>query len=303
MKTVYLVQGCIEDLLFIQELIPSHQFLITLNYERDPQGESLNSNLHIYFPNSTWASGRNRLLEEALDVDIEFDYFILLDADLRIIKGDFYLFEQFLDEFQPKLGLPLGDQIKVSYRYRPEASVQTQISFDQIMQAYRSDVIQESIVVPYRTDLDSESWWYSCEINSYLSILSCGVEILQFNDFEIVNSRHDGPELNKQGLSNYQSGISPDGLRKCRNLIENAGFNSINMIGTLFHPKFLPKWIYFPSLKQLLQRQYENTAPISLRSICRASLKSLQLLLFRRVFWFYFNETKTIRKSTDYRSV
>lgn len=294
MNVVYLVQGALDDLLEIQELIPQNQFLMTLNYETNPDGADLRSNSHIYLPNSTWASGRNTLLKSALQLGIQFDYFIFLDADLRVIKGDFSAFETFLEMYRPKLGLPLADQIKNSYRYIPTSSVQTQFSFDQIMQAYRSDVINEAICVPYVTEFDSESWWYSCEINTYLCILHFQDQILQYNEFEIVNSRHDGPELNKKGVSNYQAGTTLDGLIKCKNYISQNHISPKPYIGTLFHPSSLPGWIYFPSLKQLFRKEFSEALPISLRHLIVASAKSMQLFLFRTLFRRYYIKTTSV---------
>lgn len=288
MNIAYLVQGSLDDLLLIQESLPKHQYVMTLNYDIVPEDADLLSDSHIYFPDSTWAMGRNLLLKKSQELDIFFDYFVFLDADLRITKGSFEQFEDFLNTHRPKLGLPLGDQIKNSYRYLPKASIQTQNSFDQIMQAYRCDVVKESICLPYITDFDSESWWYSCEINSYLSLLRCGEEIMQFNDFEIVNSRHDGPVLNQEGLSLYRGGISAEGLNQCKGFIDSRFDCSKALIGTLFHPQFLPKVIFSPTLKQLLRNEFSENFTISIRRLVLAFAKSGQKFLFRTVFRKYY---------------
>jgi hypothetical protein len=294
MKIVYLVQGSLDDLLVVQELIPNNQYLISLNYEAEPDVVDLKSNRHLYFPDSTWAEGRNLLLETAQKTEIDFDYFVFLDADLRVGKGDFILFENLLDTHRPKLGLPLGDQIKNSYRYLPNARVQTQFSFDQIMQAYRADVVTEAICIPYVTEFDSDSWWYSCEINSYLSVHCCGDKIIQFNDFEIVNSRHDGPELELAGHSKYKAGVTPEGLKKCREFISSEYPLPKKIVGTLFHPSYVPKLILFPSLKQLLLKQFGEHLQISIGGLLKATLKSLQIALFRTVLRHVHLENKPI---------
>ena len=281
------MQGALEDILYLQDQIPPQQFLITLNYDKNPFESKINSNIHIYFPDSTWASGRNLLLERAQALEIAFDYFIFLDADLRIIKGDFQYFEHLLDHHQPKLGLPLGDEIKGSYRYFPSAIVQTQFSFDQILQAYRSDVVHESICVPYVTDFDSDSWWYSCQINSYLSLLRCSGEILQFNHFEIENSRHDGPDLNLEGVSNYRAGVDAKGLRRCRVQIESNFGKQKKTFATLFHPRLLPKVIFYPTLSQLLNDEFNQRRSITLKRVLRALTKSFQLFMYQNVFRSY----------------
>jgi hypothetical protein len=294
MKIVYLVQGALDDLIEIEKLIPDNQYLITLNYEKEPDDIQLRSDLHLFLPNSTWAQGRNLLLEEALNTKINFDYFVFIDADLKVIRGDFFQFEQLLELHNPKLGLPLSDNVKNSYRYRPKSCVQSQFSFDQIMQAYRSDVVAESVCIPYQTEFDSESWWYACEINSYLSILYCGDEILQFNNIEILNSRHDGPELNKIGESNYKAGVTPSGLNQCRTFIKTKYAKEKMLIGTLFHPPFLPKYIYSPTLKQLIQKDFETQNSISCGQLLKACLKTLQIAIFKTIFHEFHIEIKEI---------
>ena len=294
MKVIYLIQGSLVDLHFIQDYIPEDQFTITLNYDVDPKKSVPKSNIHIYFPNSTWASGRNLLLERARGLGIDFEYYIFLDADLRVIKSGFSEFEELLKTYRPKLGLPLGDQVKNTYRYLPNASVQSQFSFDQILQAYRSDVIEDGICVPYITDFDSDSWWYSCEINSYLTVFYCQDDIIQFNDFEIQNSRHDGPELNAEGQSNYKAGTNALGLSKCRDLIQSKFEDPRFVLGTLFHPKFLPKLIHYPTVRQLVRREFEEDSGIEVGRFLRAIVKSAQVFLYRVLFNRYDLENRII---------
>ena len=52
----------------------------------------------IFYPDSTWAEGRNRLLQKALEKG-EYLYYIFLDDDLKFIDGDFQLFEKQLSLF------------------------------------------------------------------------------------------------------------------------------------------------------------------------------------------------------------
>jgi hypothetical protein len=284
MKVIYLVQGELADVQFLRDHIPTSQYLMSLNYDVNPEGTVIHSDSHIYFPDSTWAEGRNLLLEKAKRLGINFDYYIFVDADLRVTKGSFSCFETLLSIHRPKLGIPLGDQVKNSYRYRPESRVQSQFSFDQICQAYRSDVVNDSICLPYNTKLDNKSWWYSCEINTYLSLLCCGDEILQFNDFEIENSRHDGPELSAMGLSNYKSGVDSDGLQVCRELIISEFGRQKPFLGTLFHPKFAPKVISFPTLLQLLRNDFDEELPISPGRFSMSIAKSMQQIIYKLFF-------------------
>ncbi len=284
MKIIYLLQGELPDLALLVRDIPSNQFIMSLNYEVDPEKLDFKSDFHIYFPNSTWASGRNLLLKEAKALQIDFDYYVFIDADLRISKGSFEQFETFLATFKPKLGLPLCDQVRDSYRYIPKAVVQTQFSFDQICQAYRADVVFESICVPFETDFDSESWWYSCEINQYLSILHCRTEILQYNDFEIVNSRHDGAELSTLGLSNYRGGTDKRGMQLCKELIQKKHGKQQPLVGTLFHPRYLPALILFPNMRQLLHKDFSGKSALTFKSVAGSLAKSSQDLIYKTVF-------------------
>lgn len=237
-KFIYLVQGKMSDLKHFEHLNRENSVLMSLSWDEAPK-DKVNPR-HYFLPESTWTEGRNFLLKKAIECTEEWEYIVFVDGDARGSSEGFLEFEEFLIEYKPALGLPLVDQIKKSGRFIPEALVQTQTSFDQVMQAYRRDVVLESICVPYSQDLDNESWWYACEINQYLTLKYYEGSILQFNRFEVFNSNHSNSENIENG-SQYKGGVTKEGLKKCRKNIEGKFGRQSLLIGTLFHPWYLPR--------------------------------------------------------------
>jgi membrane-bound inhibitor of C-type lysozyme len=159
---------------------------------------------------------------------------------MRIRLGKIEEFKKFLKIYKPVLGLPLSTQIKDSNRYLPESEVQTQTSFDQIMQAYSRRAVEDRICLPYITELDHLSWWYSCELNQYLTIKYYEKQTLQFNNFIIENTHHPTNDEVKKGKSKYIGGTTKDGLKQCKRIVEKKFGKQEFLIGTLFHPILIP---------------------------------------------------------------
>ena len=237
-KYICLIQGRARELEHFGKFKTKRSALITLSWDYDLTSSFVNN--HYFLPNSTWAEGRNFLLERAQELYPELEYVIFMDGDLNITQGDFNDFLNFLELHKPDLGLPLSNQIRESSRYIAKSVVQTQTAFDQIMQAYSRKIVDDGICIPYTTDLDAESWWYSCEINQYLSVKYIGNKILQYNKFQIANTMHTSASDISSG-SRYVGGITKEGLKKCKTLVTKKYGQQKPLIGTLFHPPFLPK--------------------------------------------------------------
>ena len=214
---VYLAQGRSVNLKNFEYLLTDDSDLIILSFD-EPIKPNITNIKAIFKPNSTWAEGRNLLLNLARKSGNDYEYFIFLDDDVEIVLGSFKVFEELLLKYKPMMGVPLCDQIKDSHRYHKNISVHHPKGFDQIVQAYHKDVVRDQIAIPYVTDLDADSWWYTCEINQYLTLNYYRGKCAQFNEFEIrprylPKERH-APKLN--WIRNHQGTLS--GIEIARNL-------------------------------------------------------------------------------------
>ena len=169
------------------------------------------STLGIYDPQCTWAEGRNLLLAEARKNDI-YAYFIFLDDDAELLACTFADFEVLLDEYQPYLGVPLADVFYDARWWCPRLDVQEPIAFDQIVQAYSRQAVQDGVLVPFVTDFDSESWHYSCEINHYLALAVYRKGIAQFNTIRVRNTRRSEDNSPETRAGNYRGGLTAQGM-------------------------------------------------------------------------------------------
>lgn len=167
----------------------------------------------IFDPECTWAEGRNLLLAEARK-NGDYDYYIFLDDDTELLASSFDEFEILLDECQPYLGIPLANGFHDTRWWCPRLAVQEPIAFDQIVQAYSREAVEDSVLVPFVTEFDNESWHYSCEINHYLALAFFRGRIAQFNAIRIRNARHSGDESPEKRVGTYRGGLTPQGMQK-----------------------------------------------------------------------------------------
>ena len=236
---VFLIQGRHLELGNFAFLKNPDSKIITLSWDK-PGTKVFFQDHHYYLPKSTWAEGRNFLLVRAIELYPNLEYVIFMDGDLQIASGSIDEFKEFLKIYKPVLGLPLSNQLKETLRFLPNSRVQTQVSFDQVMQAYSRTAIEDGICLPYLTDLDHLSWWYSCEINQYLTVKYYEKETLQWNSLLVNNTHHTTQHTGALG-SKYVGGITKIGIRECKKIIENRFGKQGLLIGTLFQPGCLPK--------------------------------------------------------------
>jgi hypothetical protein len=98
-KFVYLIVAR-EDWPYFEKLVTPNSDCIVLYWKSKPKEE--NPWDSIYFPNSTWAESRNRLLEVTYLKD-NYEYFIFMDDDITLSKP-FTKFEEFLIKYKPAIG-------------------------------------------------------------------------------------------------------------------------------------------------------------------------------------------------------
>ena len=196
----YLAQGRASNLRKLLTRIPDDADLVLLSYD-----EEINYNgdfISYFLPKSTWAEGRNYLIE---NVDRCYRFYIFLDDDVFIKSGSFQAFQEKLIKYKPRAAVPLVDQIKRDFRYLPDAVLQETIVFDQVMQAFRNDVLfGDGYPMRYDTKFDHVSWWFCCEINQLELVIFHG-PVVQFNDVMITNQNHHVETGNQVG-SIYNSG-------------------------------------------------------------------------------------------------
>jgi len=143
----------------------------------------------IFYPNSTWNEGRNRLLKEAVSRNAGYLYYIFLDGDC-IVKEDpelahalniplcgnpFRTFESYLLEWQPAVGYS-----RYAWQHEePGAEFNLGYNFDALFNAFHREAI--SFLLPYYTGFDCESWLYSQHILNHLAALVYNSHRIQFN--------------------------------------------------------------------------------------------------------------------------
>jgi hypothetical protein len=165
--------------------LPDEQNDIILLTWKKPSGR----NGAIYYPQSTWNEGRNRLLKEAVSRHEDYRYYIFLDGDC-IVKEDselalalnvelcgnpFRTFERYLLEWEPAVGYS-----RYSWQYTElESEVNLGYNFDALFNAFHREAI--SFLLPYYTGFDCESWLYSQHILNHLVALLYNPHRIQFN--------------------------------------------------------------------------------------------------------------------------
>ncbi len=251
---LYLIQGRKENVLKYSYLQNENADLIALTFDLEILENELNSISTIFLPNSTWAEGRNKQLEDAKKLDSKYLYYIFIDDDVEFIKGTFSDFEQQLLKNKPAIGVPLLTIIKNTYRYNHNLKIQHPFAVDQQVQAYHYKVIEESIVMPLETKFDKLSWWYSCEINSFLILSYYRGYSMQFNEIIVDNLGHNFDSLtniSNDTYSNYIGGVTNEGLDEVRNFIENKYGIQPKLRNSLFHDNNFKKHNYLKNGKDL----------------------------------------------------
>ena len=190
MKFIYLVQGqadLVSEYFHLKDRSDCEAIYLTYDQELDGA---------IFRPNTTWAEGRNILLEKALERGPK-DYYIFLDDDIKIIRGSWDLFEAKLNKHQPALAVPVVPKTRYTPIKDYDGStweIQAFKIHDEQFMAVHKDLIDDNIIFPYITKFDDLSWWAACEIQQILTHTLYYRYAIQFNEIEIenlVHGRHD----------------------------------------------------------------------------------------------------------------
>ena len=104
---IYMVQGTsdrIGEYLHLRERPGADAVFLT--YDREREG-------CIFFPNSTFMQGRNRMLAEARKLG-DHRYFIFMDDDVEFVRGSYGDFESLLLQLRPAIGVPVFGRLRDS---------------------------------------------------------------------------------------------------------------------------------------------------------------------------------------------
>jgi hypothetical protein len=154
-----------------------------------------------YFPGSTWAEGRNGLLEKALELENSYEYYIFMDDDIEFHKGGYDELEEQLIRLKPAVAVPvfvpkttrtvLG--LGISYHRRPFiplSSYQVCKFADGQFMAFHEDVIRDRVLMPLQNQFDEISWWYTSSNQQILMHNLYPNSTLQLNNVAITNESH-----------------------------------------------------------------------------------------------------------------
>jgi hypothetical protein len=182
LRLIYLVQGearLVESYFHLNDRQGADAIFMTFDREIDGA---------VYFPNSRWSEGRNRLLELACARG-DYDYYIFADDDVEFIRGGWTEFEEDLARFRPAIGVPIVPKTAVS----PLRGLRAQafpINDEQLMAFHRS-VVGDHLLIPHQSQFDPVHQWATCEIQEILIQTFYARASLQLNRCEIANVCHD----------------------------------------------------------------------------------------------------------------
>jgi hypothetical protein len=154
--------------------------ILYLSYKEPIEG-------YIHFPNSTWTTGRNRLLEEARNSKHQYLYYIFLDDDLEFIQGNWRYFEEMLLKYMPAI----STSVSYNENLNPNLEAQVVYSYDAMFNAFHRDVFFDDLLLPYIDKFDDVCWYESQLIFIHISAILYPNHILQFNYVEVDNSKHN----------------------------------------------------------------------------------------------------------------
>ena len=187
---IYLVQGQSGRVANYRHLAARKQAdALFLTYDTPLEGEGA-----LFLPRSSWAEGRNRLLELARQRGA-YRYYIFCDDDIAFVRGGWGEFEAQLLAFEPAIGVPVVPKT-VKYTLAWLAHQVFRINDEQLM-AFHHEVVADALVLPYQRQFDAVHWWIACEIQQALVQRFYPRGAVQFNGIEIANdcrARYATPE-------------------------------------------------------------------------------------------------------------
>lgn len=194
---LYLVQGqskLVKEYFHLNRRKNAHAFFLT--YDQRLEGA-------IYFPNSTWAEGRNRLLDEVLKSKINYNYIIFCDDDIHFYHGDWGEFESSILKYLPKVAVPVFDRTSSAVLPYPAFEAQSFTFNDEQLMAFSRGVVEERKVLPYQTKFDNIHWWATCRLQQILIRHFYRGHILQFNKIRVSNMQHERYQCDNVAEDDY----------------------------------------------------------------------------------------------------
>jgi len=154
-----------------------------------------------YFQGSTWAEGRNGLLEKAMELQEDYEYYIFMDDDVEFQKGGYDELEKQLMKLKPAVAVPVFVpktthtvlSIGTSYfkpGYFPLKPFQVCKFADGQVMAFHKDVIADKLLMPLINRFDDISWWYTSSTQQILMHNLYPHHTLQLNTVAVTNESH-----------------------------------------------------------------------------------------------------------------
>ena len=173
----------------IYECLRNRDFVL-LSYQENA------SDTTIFYPNSTWTSGRNKLREYILTLTKKYDYYIFLDEDVTFSgysqEDGFNHFEELITLYNPFIATPNYGNYYIHYTYNndlPLGEAQTTIWFDSVCNAFSKEAFFSDILFPYMDMYDDRSW----QMSQFIMIMLCSIynkQVILFNNFKLINNIH-----------------------------------------------------------------------------------------------------------------
>ena len=183
LKYLYLIQkaGKLPD---IYNYIKNNSKYVLLSYKYKTKETD------IFFPNSTWTTGRNKLREYSLKLKEKYDYYIFIDEDIVFNPNEnFGTFEKLLNQYRPYIGNPKFGNYYKNYGIPQDKQNYYTIFFDGICNAFSFKAFNDTLIFPYIDKFDNRNWWMS----QYIMIILCSIykkEVIVFNNLNIKNIQH-----------------------------------------------------------------------------------------------------------------
>lgn len=143
----------------------------------------------VFYPQSSWTEGRNRLYKEIEGTSYEYYIFIDDDVEMRTrcsqADNGWRAFEAFLLDYQPAVGVPKFDWHLRNGGLDVTQPVQGIRFFDAVVNAFHHEAVHT--LLPYCDLLDRYSESYSQSVVCSLAAELYPGHLLQYNEVEVVN--------------------------------------------------------------------------------------------------------------------
>lgn len=209
-RILYLVQAKI-DMPSDYSYISSKEYVLLSYKKRSKQ-------TNIFFPNSTWTTGRNALRNYVIKNNLIYDYYIFLDEDVLFKnyenKKGFKKFENMVFKYKPFIANPFYEY----YPFYPESThpesplkfkskkilkekeILEEGNFDGIYNCFSKESFFCNKIFPYEKKFDEQSWHMSQKIMIERCKHYYKNKICLFN-LKIINSTHsDYPRSKSEKL-------------------------------------------------------------------------------------------------------